>query len=452
MNELLGRINFRQIIFRGKSYDQPFVETAIDNLAVYLLKNIHSTSPFILFSAHNHIKTVIAFYAILKAGKIAVVLDPGTKVIELAEIIADVDPAAMIFINNDRTSFNYSNEIVFRNSRKGFKIKSDLTDVCTIAYTNAEDGYSKGVMLTWQNLLSEIRAMIGSIRINKQTCVCTFLPLHHLYGLVVGTIVPTQAGISSLITGLDILRIDKVIHEMEQSKVTHLYTVPSIYYILSKIPGIEKALPEVKEFFSGGIKLPGFIFEQFYNKTGNKIREGYGLTESSPTVAIDYLGDEPIRDSIGPVLRGCQIKIVDENNKECKPNVQGELCIKGDMVFKGYFNNEEATRQVLKDGWLYTGDWGKKDNKENLFYCGLKKNMYNVAGNNVYPKKMERLIHINPNVTSVKAYSEESVLQGQIVGAHIKLRNNSKKSQEQLKEWCIQNINKTLLPRIWLFE
>ena len=122
------------------------------------------------------------------------------------------------------------------------------------------------------------------------------------------------------------------------------------------------------------------------------------------------------------------------------------------MVFKGYFNNETATNNVLKDGWLRTGDYGRKDLSGNIYFCGLKKNMINVAGNNVYPLKLERMMGINRNVQQVKISGEESVLQGQIVIAAIRLRDRSPQKQEEFKRWCFENINNIILPKIWNFE
>ncbi len=104
-------------------------------------------------ATYSHIKSVIAYYAILKAGKIPAIMDPGSKSIELTEIIEEIDPAAILFLNTNEISFHYDEEIIFRKSNPGFIITSDLTDVVTLAFTNAEDGYSKAAMLTEKNLI-----------------------------------------------------------------------------------------------------------------------------------------------------------------------------------------------------------------------------------------------------------------------------------------------------------
>ena len=450
--QLITQLNFKQIFFKERRFNKQMISEAIDHLAKYLIRQIRSTSPFILIATYNHIKSLIAYYAIIKAGKIPAIMDPGCRSIEIAEIIEDIDPAAMIFPNSSEIAFRYEEEVVFRKQKNGFIISSDLKDVCTLAYTNAEDGYSKGAMLTEKNLLSEIQALIKTNKLTDHSVTCALLPFSHLFGLVQGILVPTHAGSTGLIIELDILRIHEIINKIQQYKVSHLYTVPSVYYLLSKVPGIEKLIGDIQEFYSGGTQLTPFIFNGFYQKTSRKIREGYGLTESSPGVALNYEEEGPVMTSIGKPLPGCEIKILDEDNKVCLPSNIGEICIKGDMVFKGYLNHSETTTAVLKDGWLHTGDFGRKDIKGYIYFCGLKKDMINVAGNNVYPKKLERLIKINKQVTEVKVFSEESVLQGHMVGANIRLHDASEKAQEELKRWCYENINKIILPKIWMFE
>lgn len=450
--QLLTDLNFRQVFFKGRRYDKHVITEAIDHLVKYLNIQVRSASPFILLTAYNHVKTLIAYYAILKAGKVPAIMDPGCRSIELAEIIEDIDPAAIFFINANEIGFHYDEEIVFRKQQSVRIISSDMTDVCTLAYTNAEDGYSKGAMLTEKNLMAEIDALIRTNRLIHHSVTCALLPFSHLFGLVQGILVPTHAGCTNVIIDFDILRMHDIMQQIRRYRVTHLYTVPSLYYLFSKVPEVKTFISSIQEFYSGGTQLTPFIFQKFYDKTSRKIREGYGLTESSPGVALNYEEEDPIMNSIGKPLPGCEIKIIDEDNRECFPGNIGEICIKGDMVFKGYFNQDEATNIVLKDGWLHTGDYGRKDLKGNIYFCGLKKNMINVAGNNVYPKKLERMIRINKNVADIQIYGEESILQGYIVGAHIWLHNSSPEQQKAFKDWCYENINHVILPKHWHFE
>jgi long-chain acyl-CoA synthetase len=447
-----GMLNFRFIYFRGEQYDYKTINAAIDNLAKFLRSNFTSTSPFVILTAYNHIKTLIAFYAILRAGKIVVVLDPEWREMEVAEVIEDVQPAAMIFLNNSTSNFNYDEEFVFKTDNRAFIIGSDLRDVCLVAYTNAEDGYSKGAMLTRENLLTELHTIVEANHLNENSVMYSLLPFSHLYGLVLGVMVSTLSGGSAIISELNMLKIQDTLNYIKCYHVTHFYSVPSIYYIIAKYTGIEDLFKNVKMCISGGTKLTPFVFDTFLKKTDKIIHEGYGLTETSPACTFNFDEDAPNVESVGKPLAHSDIRIFDSDFNECTPDKIGEICIKGDLVFKGYFNKQEATEEVIKNGWLHTGDYGKKDKEGFIYFCGLKKSMINVAGVKVYPKKLERMIKVNENVLDARVFSEESLLQGQIVGSRIKLKNSSLEEQNALKKWCSEKINNALLPRVWIFE
>jgi long-chain acyl-CoA synthetase len=248
------------------------------------------------------------------------------------------------------------------------------------------------------------------------------------------------------------LKIQETVKEIHSHHVTNLYTVPSIYYVLAKIPGIENYFETINDFVSGGYKLSELISNNFYKNTKKKIREGYGLTECSPACTVNYQDRENRIDSVGQPFPSCDVKIFDDNGKECNTDEVGEICVKGDSVFKGYFNCEEQTKVAIKNGFLHTGDYGKIDADGYVYFCGLKKNMINVAGLNVYPKELERYIYKFEKVNEVKIESNSSILQGQTVKAYVRLSDNSKKTQEEFKTWCNENIKNSILPKIWEFE
>ena len=451
MSKLVDQINFKHIYFQGNMFDSKYLLAAIDGFAEHLKDNLKSDSPFVLLSSFNHIKTIVAYYGILKSGKIAVIVDPGCKDLDLTEIIADVEPAAMVIPNTNEVWFNYKEEIFFRTQPKDFTISSDLKDVCTIAYTNAEDGFLKGAMITEDNLLSEVKALQISNKLNVDSVTYSLLPFYHLYGLAQGILISTMSGASAIVTDVNTMKLQVTLKDIENYKVSHFYSVPAMYFLMSKMPEIKKIMAHVESCYSGGVQLSEYIFNTFKRNSGISIREGYGLTESSPGVALNYEHDEPVVNSFGTALPGCNIKILDHNDKECKIGTLGEICIQGKTVFKGYWNAPEASSDALKNGWLHTGDYGVMDNRGYVYFKGVKKNMINVAGNNVYPKKLQRHMSMHPNVNSINISSDTSILQGETVGAEIYLRDNSNQKQIEFKQWCFDHINNTLLPKTWQF-
>ena len=191
------------------------------------------------------------------------------------------------------------------------------------------------------------------------------------------------------------------------------------------------------------------IFEIFFNKTSKRLREGYGLTEASPGVTLTINDDNINPESVGKILPGCRVKIISDNGSECPVNQIGEIYVKGDNVFSGYFNDENKTCSTIDDGWLKTGDLGSVDFNGNLYFKGVKKNMFNVAGNNVYPKEVERLLKMNRQVKRIKVSAEQSAMQGDIICASVELIEPSEKKIILFKEWCIKNITNYKIPKIW---
>jgi len=451
MDLLSENINIKHIHFQNKVYGKEEIVTAVNDLSKHLKKNYISDSPFVLLSTYNHIKTLIAFYAILRSGKIAVIINPEIKTIELTEIINETDPAAFILVNTFGSEFKYDEEIIFRTKSPHFIVVSNLEHVVVMMYSNAEDGKAKAAMITDYNLLSAMHTFIEVERITTEKCICALLPYYHLFGLTYGLILPCYVGCSALISDLNMLRINELSLSLKKAGVTNIFSVPSLYYLLSRVQGIDKILENANDFISGGIKLSPVIYDTFYKKTGKKLREGYGLTESSPGVTLTLQNSEVNLDSVGQVLPNCDIRIFDDTGKECKTNTAGEICIKGEIVFRAYFNNPKSTERVVKEGWLHTGDLGSKNSKGYIQFKGLKKNMYNVAGNNVYPKELERLLKMNQQVHHVNIFKEHSELQGDIVGADVELNSPSDNNIKSFKEWCNKNITNFKLPRVLNF-
>lgn len=452
MSELFKQINFQNLRFGEHQFSKQVIINAISDTAKYIQKYIKSQSPFILLTANNHIKTVIAYYAVLKVGKIAVIVDPQHKKFDWNEIIEDIDPSVIISLNTNQISFDYNSEITIRSARKDFNIMSNLTDVVTIAYTGAEDGFLKGAMLTEQNLISQVYPMIRTNKLTNLSVPCAYMPYSHLYGLIQGVLVATHFGGTSLIEEVNLIKLPTFVEEMINNNVTHFYSVPSIYYLMSKVPGMERLNNTIREYYSGGIHLTPYLFENFYKKTGRKIREGYGLTETSACAAYNYQEDDPIIGSFGKPFPGCEIKIVNNLGEVCDIDTIGEIMIKGNIVFKGYFNKPEQTEKVLENGWFKTGDLGYKDASGYLYFKGVKKRMINNNGVNVYPARLERLFLLHPNVVGPVIYGYESPLQGFTVRANIALRENTPEKQLEFKNWCINNINNSQLPKVWYFE
>jgi long-chain acyl-CoA synthetase len=446
-------LQFSKIIFKDRFYYPPEINAAIHDVVAFLKGSIVSNTPFIYLFAPNHIKTIIAYFAIIKSGHVCVLVDPEIGRLELAEMKQDTPPCALIHIDRLTDAFDYKKEIVFTENNPQEYDWDELEDVAMIVYTNAEDGYAKGAMLTRRNLLANAESSMKSNNFSCSSVICQILPLHHLFGLQTGVVSPLFA---SSVTGASVLlleyssliTISKLFNSIVQYKATHLCSVPIAYYLLLRDRVIISHLQKNIKLCSGGCALSETIFNSFLNKTQITILEGYGLTEASPVCSWYQDHDAVKFGSVGKFSQWCSIKIIKDPPSHFNNNgVSGEICISGNNVMKGYYKNKTATNRVFSNGWLLSGDVGTIDNEGYLFLTGLKKNMFNINGNKVYPVEVERIIRFNPIVLNVKLYFKNHDVNNTEINAHINLKENTHDSQNQFKAWLRNSISIYKIPK-----
>ena len=428
------------VYFRNKVYGPDEILAGINSVAKYLGDNLVSKSPFIYLFATNHVKTVCAYFGIIKAHKICVLMDPKIGRLELAEKLLDTPPAACIRIISETESFDFSREFEIREQpwKDG---EEDLSDVCTMIYTAADDGYAKAAMLTHENILSNARGIIDWDKVSGATISCALIAYNHLFALQTGVIAPMldHGGIFIEEVG-DWKTLSSLAENISRVKVTNFYSVPVVYFLLSKVAGIKKKIESIEYFVSGGYKLSETIYQRFLKHSGREINEGYGLTEASPICSCHQRGAPINIKSVGTPFYDCEIAIKQNGNFQTQNNQEGEICVRGANLMKGYYHFPEVTRKVLNDGWLSTGDLGYKD-KDNLIYLtGAIKRMINYGGKKVYPSEVERFIGKNQNVVESKIYGKENKLYCQAVYARIRLKENNHEARKNFTGWCSENI------------
>lgn len=444
---------FKKIVFNKTSYFSDRINKDIDNLATYFVQNKSSTSPFIHLFAHNHIKTIIAFFAIQRSNHICVLIDPDIKNSEHEELIQDTPPFAVVNFNKETDFFHFQSEIYLYCNKNNSNTKTQLKDVCTIVYTAAYDGFLKGAMLTYTNLFSNTNAIITCDNITKDSTCCALAPFSHLYGFQMGVLAPILSGASLIIEDISNLKYVKTsIQNIAKYNITNIYSVPMIYYLMCKFPEINTILKSVKTFASGGYTLSKNIFKNFLQKTGKNIHNGYGLTEASPVCAWQRPDDIFKQNSVGKPFTCCEIVI--RNNFEINLPIDtiGEIHVKGDNVMKGYYNHEKTTVKTILNGWLKTGDLGKIDNEGCVYITGLKKNMFNIGGRNVYPEEILRIMKQHRNIIDISFNSNISEIQGNSYTANIKLKNNNYENQELFKKHCKENMSQFKIPKAVTFH
>jgi long-chain acyl-CoA synthetase len=448
MPEIFERPRFNKVLFGDASFASEDLDAAAADLAQFLINNRRVDSPFVHFLAPNHPKTLIALFGVSKAGLIAVPLDPGIKRLPLGELKRDSSPCAVIGIDPHSENWDLSSEVSFPSRMERELPNDDLTDVCMMIYTAADDGWYKGTLLTRNNLLCMAQAIVGGHRLGTSSTTCALLPLHHIYGLQTGALAAQVAGGSIVLANPSHLaHLASVLEAIRRAHVTDLYSLPVVYHLAARVPGVATLLRGVRTVTSGGYKLPEGVFEKFRDRVGLEIHEGYGLTEASP-ICTYHLPEQRVKpESVGPSFTCCKVLIQNETGQNVAPGEIGEVVVKGPNVMKGYFGYPSRTSEVLRGGWLHTGDLGWFDRDRYLHLSGLKKRMLNVGGKNVYPAHLERLIRSHANVDSVRVFGESLSYLGETVRARVTLSRDSPSMRSALVEWLQKEVTPHLNAR-----
>lgn len=421
----------------------------LNNIARALVKNHFVPGDKAAVYSENRPEWGMAYLGISKAGGIVVPLDAQSSVSELEHIIlhsgAKIVFTSKKYIENILEIFDnvksLKKVICFDSINEGDKTTAlskflktgeeskvslpphpNPDDIISILYTSGTTGISKGVMLTQKNIISDIDLAGQMIQFDENDTFLSVLPIHHIFECTGGFLLPLYGG--SAITYADSLKSKSIINGIKETKVTIMLGVPLLFEKLCN--GIIKAVKEkslpvravfksgmgivnltkklmnkkighsvfkglrekaglssIRFFVSGGGPLREDIAEIFDN-LGLTILQGYGLTETSPVVTISTEKHLNYY-SVGLPLPETEIKIE-------KPDTDGtgEILIKGPMVMKGYYKNTEATGEVLKNGWFYTGDIGYIDRRGFLHITGRKKDVIiTPGGKNIYPEELE---------------------------------------------------------------
>lgn len=323
-------------------------------------------------------------------------------------------------------------------------------DLAVLQYTGGTTGLSKGAMLTHRNLVCntfQMRSWYFAVEEGKET-VLAVLPLFHSYGIAV-------CMNFSIITGSTIIPVPRfslteLLKIIQENRVTLFPGIPGIYSTLIHYRGLEKFdLSSIRFCISGAAPLPPKIIEDFETKSGAKIIEGYGLSEASPVTHSNPLYKKRKIGSIGLPLPDTECKIVDleTGNRILNIGEEGELCIKGPQVMKGYWNNPEETANVLKDGWLFTGDIARMDSDGYFYIVDRKKDMIISEGYNVYPQEIDNLLLKHPKVLESATIGVPDKLRGEKIYTYIVLKENQQVTTEEILSYCRENLAKYKVPK-----
>ncbi|MDQ3876792.1 MAG: AMP-binding protein [Actinomycetota bacterium] len=356
--------------------------------------------------------------------------------VETLKWIVSTGPEEQDVVSLEELASSDQNEIVNRAD----------DDLAALMYTGGTTGRAKGVMLSHFNLWhagfsAETASHVAGI---NRTLIP--LPLSHSYGLLV-----TVVGMHAQEPGTAVLMrwfdpggwVDLV----EQHQIQLSTLVPSMIQLLLALPLEERDLTSLRYVVSGASPLPLDVMRELERRVpGVKVREGYGLTESSAIIST-MPPDRIKQGSVGVPVEGCHLKIVADDGAELQPGEIGEVIVSSPSVMRGYWKADDVTSLAIREGWLYTGDMGRVDEDGYLWIVDRKKDLIIRGGFNVYPRDVEDALTEHPDVAMAAVIGKPDETYGEEVVAFVQLSAGADVTSGQLVEFARSRIGKYKYPR-----
>jgi len=329
-------------------------------------------------------------------------------------------------------------------------IEVDDDDLAALIFTSGTAGSPRAAMLSHGNLLSNLEQGRSTDGIHENDVVFGVLPMFHIFGLNVVLGLTLARGATVIL----VQRFDPftALESITDRGVTVIPGAPPLWLAFSHFDNIPAdSFATVRLALTGAAKMPEEATRQLEERFGIVLREGYGLTEASPVVTSSA-GLTPKVGSVGKVLDGIQVRLVDENGDDALADDSGEIWVKGPNVFKGYLDEPEATARVLTpDGWLRTGDIAVVDDEGFLYLVDRAKDLIIVSGFNVYPAEVEEVLMSHPDVQEVGVIGVPHPHTGEAVKAFVVLQPGATAHEDTLVSWCLDNLARYKCPAKILF-
>jgi long-chain acyl-CoA synthetase len=329
-------------------------------------------------------------------------------------------------------------------------------DTCAILYTSGTTGQPKGAELThlniWSNAVTTYSSHLPMIDFTdgKQKTVLITLPLFHTTGQTVQMNTHIYAG--NRVVLLPRFEPKSTLDAMIKEKVNFWVGVPTMYWALLKHADESGAdVSGVKENMnvctSGGAPMPVEVMKAFEEKFGVAVREGYGLSETSPLACFSHFEKPSKPGWVGQPIFGVEVICADDNDQEVARGERGEILIRGTNLMKGYYKRPEATAEAFKNGWFHTGDVGIMDEDGYLSIVDRKKDMILRGGYNVYPRELEEIIMTHPSVSLCAVIGVPDDRMGEEVKAYLVLKEGAQLSEADFVDWCKSQFAANKYPR-----
>ena len=324
----------------------------------------------------------------------------------------------------------------------------DRTETAAVLYTGGTTGTPKGVMLTHENINVSAHNVAFSEHSTEADRALCFLPFNHVFGQMhIMNATVLSCGCLEILPAFD---LDQVLETIQSRGVTKLFAVPTVYARLLTLEGLKEKLGRVRYCFSAAASMAAEIVRQWKERTKLTIYEGYGLTESASAVTYNHYYRHVIG-SIGTTVPGVEVEIRDKNGNRVRQGQEGEICIRGHNIMKGYLDNPEETSSAFwEDGWFRSGDVGFLDEDGYLYIVDRIKDMIITGGENVYPREVEEVLYTRQEIEGCAIVGIPDKEWGERVTAFITPKPGQKIVSEELKTFLKSRLSPFKVPKEYI--
>lgn len=429
------------------------------------LNTVNIESNNILLIAPNSVFFIAAYLGILKSGRVVIPLSPEIEQSNL-DYIQDKCKASIVF-----TTSRIAKKLDFHRAliidEKSYTELPDFElvqesspttshSLAEIIFTSGSTGDPKGVMISHQNLIANTTSIINYLQLAEEDIMMVVLPFYYCYGL---SLLHTHLRVGgSIVLNNMFIMMGTFIDDLKRFKCTGFAGVPSHFQILLRKSDTFKVteFPDLRYVTQAGGKLHDAFIQEFITAFPNtRFYVMYGQTEA--TARLSWLPPEKLSEKIGSCgigIPGVNISVVDETGYPVKPGEVGEIIASGENIMLGYYMDPDSTSQILKDGWLYTGDLAVLDDEGYLYLKARKKEIIKVGGRRISPKEVEEVIVSMPEVIDCEIIKVSDELLGEAMKALITIKEAARDNfhPADVKKYCAGKLSTFKIPQIIEFQ
>jgi long-chain acyl-CoA synthetase len=402
------------------------LDQTVDRVAAGLLGRGLRAGDRVALVLGNSVEFVAAYFGVLRAGLVAVPVNPGYPAEEKRHQLEDSGAALAIGASAGAVA---SVEQVLGPPGE-VEAGSGGEDLALLMYTSGTSGRPRGAMLSHRALLANLEQMsqVEPTVLGSEDVVLLALPLSHIYGLhgALGAVAFHGA------TGILLERFDPVetLAEIRKRRVTAVLGAPTMFLAWSALPDVDAAFAGVRVAVSGVAPLPEPVHRTLLAETGRHVFEGYGLTETASVVATTLVGRVAKPGSIGQPIPGVALRLVDEQGAEVEEGDPGQVLVRGANLFAGYW--PDASGGPGADGWWATGDVAYADEDGDMFLVARVRELIVVSGFSVYPREVEDVLATHPDIAEVAVIGAPDPVTGEAVQALVQPRAGARLSAAEV--------------------